>query len=131
MTYKRKRSTFELQIGKLIMAREVTILISMDEDIKEKVVALYRNMGTSFEEAVRIFAEQSIQEKLSNPFYLNRIGLAILEENLGCVGTTMFLQQLDRGSGDYTKERQLLLDSQTIEDFEHDLIMMREERSEE
>jgi hypothetical protein len=67
-------------------------------------------------------------EELGNPFYLNRIGLAILNENLGCVGTAMFLQQFDKGSGDYTKERQSLLGSQTIEDFEHDLFMMREKQ---
>jgi addiction module RelB/DinJ family antitoxin len=44
------------------MAREATLQVRMDEDIKEKVEALYRNMGTSFSEAVRIFAKQSIHE---------------------------------------------------------------------
>jgi DNA-damage-inducible protein J len=44
------------------MVNEETLLIRMDEDLKGEVEDLYRNMGISFEEAVRIFAEQSIQE---------------------------------------------------------------------
>jgi addiction module RelB/DinJ family antitoxin len=44
------------------MAREATLQVRMDLDLKEKVEALYRNMGTSFAEAVRVFAKQSIQE---------------------------------------------------------------------
>ena len=41
------------------MAKEATLQVRMDADLKEKVEALY---GTSFAEAVRIFAKQSIQE---------------------------------------------------------------------
>ena len=44
------------------MAKESTLQIRIDADLKEKVEALYREMGTSFAEAVRIFAKQSIQE---------------------------------------------------------------------
>lgn len=44
------------------MAKEATLQVRMDSDLKEKVEALYREMGTSFAEAVRIFAKQSIQE---------------------------------------------------------------------
>ncbi len=44
------------------MAKEATLQVRMDADLKEKVEALYRDMGTSFAEAVRIFAKQSIQE---------------------------------------------------------------------
>lgn len=44
------------------MAKEATLQVRMDADLKEKVELLYRDMGTSFSEAVRIFAKQSVQE---------------------------------------------------------------------
>lgn len=44
------------------MAKEATLQVRMDADLKEQVEALYRSMGTSFAEAVRIFAKQSILE---------------------------------------------------------------------
>lgn len=44
------------------MAKEATLQVRMDLELKEQVEALYRDMGTSFAEAVRIFAKQSIQE---------------------------------------------------------------------
>lgn len=44
------------------MAKEATLQVRMDADLKEEVEILYKNMGTSFAEAVRIFARQSIQE---------------------------------------------------------------------
>ncbi|MBQ7681874.1 MAG: type II toxin-antitoxin system antitoxin, RelB/DinJ family [Oscillibacter sp.] len=42
------------------MAGEVTLQIPMDAEMKEKVEALYARMGTTFAEAVRIFAAQSL-----------------------------------------------------------------------
>lgn len=44
------------------MAKEATLQVRMDADLKEKEEALYREMGTSLAEAVRIFARQSVQE---------------------------------------------------------------------
>ena len=44
------------------MAKEATLQVRMDADLKEKVEVLYRELGTSFAEAVRIFAKQSILE---------------------------------------------------------------------
>jgi DNA-damage-inducible protein J len=44
------------------MAKEATLQVRMDADLKEKAEALYRDMGTSLAEAVRIFAKQSVQE---------------------------------------------------------------------
>ncbi|MDE8734421.1 type II toxin-antitoxin system RelB/DinJ family antitoxin [Eubacteriales bacterium DFI.9.88] len=44
------------------MAKEATLQVRMDADLKEKVETLYRDMGTSFAEAVRIFAQQSVRE---------------------------------------------------------------------
>ncbi len=44
------------------MAKEATLQVRMDADLKEEVEKLYREMGTSFAEAVRIFAKQSIKQ---------------------------------------------------------------------
>ena len=44
------------------MAMEATLQIRLDKEIKSQVEALYRGMGTSFAEAVRIFAQQSLRE---------------------------------------------------------------------
>ena len=44
------------------MAMESTFQVRMDSDLKSQVEALYRNLGTSFAEAVRIFAQQSLRE---------------------------------------------------------------------
>lgn len=65
------------------MAKEATLQVRMDADLKEQAEQLYRNMGTSFAEAVRIFARQSVQEN-AMPFIIHvpspkpqqRIGIA-------------------------------------------------------
>lgn len=44
------------------MAMDATLQIRIDSTLKEQVEALYRSMGTSFAEAVRIFAQQSLRE---------------------------------------------------------------------
>lgn len=44
------------------MAMDATLQIRMDKEMKSQVEALYRGMGTSFAEAVRIFAQQSLRE---------------------------------------------------------------------
>lgn len=44
------------------MAMESTLQVRMDTDLKAEVEELYRGMGTSFAEAVRIFARQSVRE---------------------------------------------------------------------
>ena len=44
------------------MAMDATCQIRMDGELKTQVEALYRNLGTSFAEAVRIFAQQSVRE---------------------------------------------------------------------
>lgn len=45
------------------MAKQAVYQIRMDEDIKNQVEQLYKNLGTSFAEAIRIFAVQSIREQ--------------------------------------------------------------------
>jgi len=44
-------------------------------------------------------------------------GYKALIDTLGIAGTLKFLQQLEVGDGDYTKERHQWLDQLTIEDF--------------
>lgn len=44
------------------MAMDATLQIRMNSDLKAQVEELYRSMGTSFAEAVRIFAQQSLWE---------------------------------------------------------------------
>lgn len=44
------------------MAKEATLQVRMDAELKEQAEALYRDMGTSLAEAVRIFAKQSVLE---------------------------------------------------------------------
>ena len=43
------------------MAKDGLVQVRMDAAIKEKVENLYRDLGTSFAEAVRVFAVQSIK----------------------------------------------------------------------
>ena len=65
------------------MAKEATLQVRMDADLKEQVEELYKKMGTSFAEAVRIFAKQSVHEN-AMPFVVRvpdknvsqRIGIA-------------------------------------------------------
>lgn len=44
------------------MAMESTLQVRMNSELKAEVESLYRSLGTSFAEAVRIFAQQSIRE---------------------------------------------------------------------
>ncbi|KYC43326.1 hypothetical protein WA1_14685 [Scytonema hofmannii PCC 7110] len=56
---------------------------------------------------------------------LRKKGYEILVEHLGQVDAIRFLQQAGWGSGDYTQERQELLDKVTREEFWEDLQRMR------
>ena len=44
------------------MAMDATCQIRMDGELKTQVEELYRSLGTSFAEAVRMFAQQSVRE---------------------------------------------------------------------
>ena len=64
------------------MAKEATLQVRMDSELKEQAEKLYKDMGTSLAEAVRIFARQSVQEN-GMPFQIRvpgsvnaRIGVA-------------------------------------------------------
>lgn len=52
------------------MAKEATLQVRMDAELKEQAEQLYKDMGTSFAEAVRIFARQSVQEN-GMPFVIH------------------------------------------------------------
>jgi len=42
---------------------------------------------------------------VNNLLEVRKVGLEALKEALGAVGTARFLQQYDKGSGDYSKEK--------------------------
>ena len=44
------------------MPMDATVQVRMNGELKAQVEELYRSLGTSFAEAVRIFAQQSIRE---------------------------------------------------------------------
>ena len=44
------------------MSMEATLQVRMDAEMKERVEKLYKGMGTTFAEAVRMFAAQSLIE---------------------------------------------------------------------
>ena len=54
----------------VIMAKEAILQVRMDSELKEQAELLYKQMGTSFAEAVRIFARQSVEEK-AMPFTIH------------------------------------------------------------
>lgn len=45
------------------MAKEAVFQVRMDAEMKEQVEMLYQQMGSSFAEAVRMLAAQSLQEQ--------------------------------------------------------------------
>ena len=52
------------------MAKTSVLQVHMDSDLKEHAESLYKNMGTSLAEAVRIFARQSVLEN-GMPFMIH------------------------------------------------------------
>ena len=56
------------------MAKEATLQVRMDSELKEQAELLYKQLGTSFAEAVRIFARQSVEEK-AMPFTMHLLHL--------------------------------------------------------
>jgi hypothetical protein len=46
---------------------------------------------------------------MRSPEEVRHLGLAVLARSLGPVDTLRFLQQFDRGQGDYTKDRDKIL----------------------
>ena len=61
-----------------------------------------------------------------NSSLVRRMGIEALTKELGPVGMVYFIQQFDRGEGDYTIERENLLSGITMEDALRKLKEMRE-----
>lgn len=53
----------------------------------------------------------------ANLMEVRKEGFRVLAEGLGAVGAANFVRQFEDGSGDYTKEREKLLDGITIDDI--------------
>ena len=63
-----------------------------------------------------------------NPLLVSRLGIEALVRYLGLVGMTYYLQQYDRGSGDYTEDRKQLFHDATHEELMKELELVRERR---
>jgi hypothetical protein len=64
-----------------------------------------------------------------NPNTIRRLGIDALTKELGPVGMAYFIQQFDRGEGDYTAEREELLADVTMEGLMGELEAMRQNES--
>ena len=53
------------------MAKEATLQVRMDASLKRQAEILFRDLGTSLPEAVRMFARQSVREQ-AIPFQIGR-----------------------------------------------------------
>ena len=60
-----------------------------------------------------------------NPGLVRKMGIEALTKELGPVGMVHFIQQFDRGEGNYTVERETLLSGFTMKDALHELDEMR------
>jgi len=58
---------------------------------------------------------------------IRKMGIEALSKALGPVGMAYFIQQFDRGEGDYTAERKALFADVTMEDLMGELNTMRSE----
>lgn len=80
------------------MAKEATLQVRMDATLKEQAEQLYSSLGTSFAEAVRIFARQSVLEN-AMPFSIRipnqRIGVA--------KGEFVVPEDIDRHNGEISQ----------------------------
>lgn len=54
------------------MAMQSVLQVRMDTELKEAAEKLYEELGTSFAEAVRIFAKKSVDEQ-AIPFSMNKV----------------------------------------------------------
>ena len=54
------------------MAMEAVLQVRMDKNLKDAAEKLYADLGTSFAEAVRIFATKSVEEQ-AIPFSVKKI----------------------------------------------------------
>jgi hypothetical protein len=62
----------------------------------------------------------------NNPVALRKAGLDILTKGLGPLGMTFFLRQYESGYGDYTAERDELLEGISLDEIEYELEKMQQ-----
>ncbi|MBN1646450.1 MAG: hypothetical protein JW874_00335 [Spirochaetales bacterium] len=67
-----------------------------------------------------------INTKGMSPEKIRMVGVEILNRELGADVTIEFLQQYSRGHGDYTKEREKLLEGETIDSLSKELFKLQE-----
>jgi len=54
---------------------------------------------------------------IKNPTVIRKAGMDALVKELGVAGAISFLQQYDRGEGDYTKERTEIYKDMSVDDI--------------
>lgn len=57
---------------------------------------------------------------------IKRRGIRVLAENLGVVGMISFFQQIEKGWGDYTKEREKWLGNPSVEEIYEEIKNLKE-----
>ncbi len=57
---------------------------------------------------------------------IKREGVRVLTKNLGIVGMIRFFQQIDKGWGDYTKERKQWLGNPSVEEICEEIKSLKE-----
>jgi|JI10StandDraft_1071094.scaffolds.fasta_scaffold2013894_1 hypothetical protein len=57
------------------------------------------------------------------------IGLDLLQKELGATGLLRFLQQFERGHGNYTQERQVQVDTDTVDSLVSQIMQRRLQKS--
>lgn len=79
------------------MGKETTLQVKMDADLKEQAELLYQQLGTSFAEAVRIFARQSVEDR-AMPFTMH-LSAAAPKRTLGIAnGKYSIPDNIDEGN---------------------------------
>ena len=63
----------------------------------------------------------TMSTSIRSPEEIRQLGLNALTHSLGSVDTIRFLQQFDRGQGDYTKERNAILGNPNLEEVLQEL----------
>lgn len=66
------------------------------------------------------------RDAIMNPLALNEIGMDALSKALSPVDVARFLRLYDKGSGDYTEEREQELDGLTMSDIHAAVKALRE-----
>uniref|UniRef100_S0DDQ6 Uncharacterized protein n=1 Tax=termite gut metagenome TaxID=433724 RepID=S0DDQ6_9ZZZZ len=66
---------------------------------------------------------------IQNPNTIRTEGYRVLSRELGAANAANFLRQIENGSGDYTKERQTMLDENSIDTIAKRIRKRKDQRS--